>query len=257
MFFYLSKLFTFLLMPYTQMCIFFLLAMFLKKKRWKRNFFIIGIVYLFLFSNRFIVNEALLTWEIPPTPIKNLQSGYEVGVILGGGMAHADREPQDRIYFGQRLGRINQAIQLYKKGILKKILVSGGSGMMTDNEDNEADNLARYLRMCDVKKEDILVENRSRNTYENALYSARILEGKKLADKKILLFTSASHLRRALLCFEKMNLDVEGFSTDFYNHKRSYTPDVLFVPDPSAFADWQMIIKEIEGLIFYKLAGYI
>lgn len=245
------------MMPYTQMCIWFLLALFLNKRRWKRFFFILGIAYLFFFSNRFLVNEALLRWEIPPTPLKDLQSSYEVGVILGGGMVYSDREPYDRIYFGQRLGRINQAILLYKKGILNKILVSGGSGRIIDNEDKEADNLTRYLQMCDVKTEDILVENRSRNTHENALFSARILDNKNLADQKILIFTSASHLRRALLCFKKLNLDVEGFSTDFYSHEREFTPDMLFIPDPSAFTDWQMIIKEIEGLLFYKLAGYI
>jgi len=256
MFFYLSKIFTFLLMPYTQMCIWFLLALMLKSKRWKRTFFILGIVYLFFFSNRFIVNEALLKWEIPPTPIGNLDSSFEVGIVLGG-MVNSVREPKDRIYFYRGVDRINHAIQLYKMGIIRKILVSGGSGRMIDNHEKEADNLARYLLMSDVKKEDILVENNSRNTYENALYSTRILKDLDLANKKILVFTSAGHLRRAMLCFEKMNMHVTGFSTDFYGSERSFTPDKLFVPDPSAFSDWQMIVKEIEGLLFYKLAGYI
>lgn len=243
-------------MPYTQMCIWFLLALVLKSKRWKRTFFIMGIVYLFFFSNRFIVNEALLKWEIPPTPIRNLDSNYEVGIVLGG-MVNAVREPKDRIYFYRGVDRINHAIQLYKMGIIRKILVSGGSGLMIDNQQKEADNLARYLLMNNVKEEDIVVENNSRNTYENALYSTRIMQNMDLTDKKILVFTSACHLRRAMMCFERMDLDVYGFSTDFYGHERSFTPDNLFVPDPSAFSDWQMILREIEGLLFYKLAGYI
>lgn len=256
MFFYLSKIFTFLLMPYTQMCIWFILALTLKSKKWKKIFFILGIVYLFFFSNRFIVNEALLVWEIPPTPINNLESKYEVGIVLGG-ITSIEREPRDRIYFYRGVDRINHAIQLYKMGIIRKILVTGGSGKMVDNQLKEADNMARYLLMCDIKKEDILVENKARNTYENVLYSTQLLKELELADKKLLVFTSATHLRRALLCFEKMNLEVDGFSTDFYSSERSFTPDKLFVPDPTAFSDWQLIIKEIEGLIFYKIAGYI
>jgi uncharacterized SAM-binding protein YcdF (DUF218 family) len=243
-------------MPYTQMSIWFLLAYFLKNKRWKKVFFILGIGYLFFFSNRFIVNEALLLWEVPPTPIRELDTHYEVGIVLGG-MVNSKREPKDRVYFYRGVDRINHAIQLYKRGIVRKILVSGGSGSMVGDQQKEADDLARYLLMCEVKKEDILVENKSRNTYENALYSTRILKNEGLDNKKLLLFTSASHLRRAILCFEKMDLDVEGFSTDFYGNERSFTPDRLFIPDPTAFSDWQMIIKEIEGLIFYRLAGYI
>lgn len=195
-------------------------------------------------------------WEIAPTPIEDLDSGYEVGIVLGG-ITDAQRVPRDRIYFYRGVDRINHAIQLYKMGIIKKILVTGGSGKMIDNQLKEADNMARYLLMSNVKQDDILVEDNSRNTYENALYSFRILKNKNLADKKLLLFTSATHLKRALLCFEKMNLDVDGYSTDFYGSARSFTPDKFFIPDPSAFSDWQLIIKELEGLLFYKIAGYI
>jgi hypothetical protein len=59
------------------------------------------------------------------------------------------------------------------------------------------------------------------------------------------------------LCFRKQNVDVDGFSTDFYTAKRSFGLDKLLIPDPAAFKDWQMVIHEVLGLVFYKVAGYI
>jgi uncharacterized SAM-binding protein YcdF (DUF218 family) len=256
MFFYISKLFAFLLMPYTQMVIWFILALVLRSKVWRRNFFILGMIYLAFFSNRFIVNEALVIWEIPPTPIESLDSTYGAGIVLGG-MINSLREPRDRIYFYRGVDRINHTIQLYKAGIIRKILVTGGSGSLAHPEVKEALDMHRYLLMCGVRDQDIFVEGNSRNTHENALYSSRILEEKNLHSEKHLVITSAYHLRRALQCFEKTGLNVDGFSTDFYGHHRELRPDHLFIPDPSAFADWHLIVRELAGLLFYKMAGYI
>jgi len=256
MFFYISKLFSFLLMPYTQMVIWFILAFFLKGKKWRRNFFILGMIYLLFFSNRFIVNEVLLFWEIAPTPMEALDTNYETGIVLGG-MINSLREPRDRIYFYRGVDRMNHTIQLYKQGIIRKILVSGGSGSLANPEVKEARDMRRYLLMCNVPEEDIFLEDSSRNTYENAQHSSKILEEKNMHNKKHLVITSAYHLRRALLCFEKTGLKVDGFSTDFYGHRRVFRPDHLFIPDPSAFADWHLIIRELAGLLFYKMAGYI
>jgi uncharacterized SAM-binding protein YcdF (DUF218 family) len=85
-----------------------------------------------------------------------------------------------------------------------------------------------------------------------------VLEKNGLSGRKHLVFTSAFHFRRALMCFRKAGLNVEGFSTDFRSDsKRSFTPDKLLIPDPEAYDEWQMVIREIEGIFFYKLAGYI
>ncbi|MBR9998409.1 MAG: YdcF family protein, partial [Cyclobacteriaceae bacterium] len=139
-----------------------------------------------------------------------------------------------------------------------KILLSGGSGRLLDNDLKEARGLFDYLIFSGVNEADILIEDSSRNTRENALYSKNVLEKNGLAGKKHLVFTSAFHLRRAMLCFRKVNLNVDGFSTDFRgDFKRSFTPDKLLIPDPEAYSDWQLIIRELEGLLFYKISGYI
>ncbi len=243
-------------MPYTQMCLWFILAIVLRKKVWGKRFFILGVIYLFFFSNRFIINEVLLLWEIPPTPIEALNNKYNTAIVLGG-VTNAERTPRDRVYFFRGAGRITIAAQLYKQGLVRKILVSGGSSNLINTEFKEADNLKKFLLICGVSDEDILVEDRARNTYENAIYSEALLKKNGLSAGNHLVITSAFHLRRSLLCFQNTSLTTEGFSVDFYGNPRKFTPDRLFLPDPTAFADWQRVIRELEGLLFYGLAGYI
>ena len=242
-------------MPYTQMCIWFVLAFWLKNSLWKKRFFILGMVYLFFFSNRFITNEIFLMLEIPPTPLEEIPTNYEFGIVLGG-VTNLKKLPKDRVYFHKGADRITHAIQLYKIGKIKKILVTGGSSNIINTEFKEADNVYDFLILMGVDEKDILIENQARNTYENAIYSSQILNS-KFPSGKHLVITSGFHLRRALLCFNKTNLNVDGFSSDFYSHERSFALDILFVPDPKSFSDWQMLTKELFGIILYWLFGYI
>lgn len=255
MFFYISKFMSFLLMPYTQMCIWFILAVSLKKKSLKRTFLFLGLAYLFFFSNRFIVNEMLLAWEIAPTPFEQLDDNYEVGIVLGG-ITNSEKEPRDRVYFHKGADRIVHAFQLYKLGKIRKILVSGGSGSIIRDTHREADNLYAFLILCGVPPDDIILEDDARNTYENATLSAEILF-REYPGKRHLVITSAVHLRRSLLCFRKQHVDADGFSTDFYTKTGNYVISDFLVPDPAAFKDWHMLLHELFGLLIYKVAGYI
>jgi len=255
MFFFLSKVLTFIFMPYTQMCIFLILALSLKRRSLKRTFLLISIVYLLFFSNRFIINEVLLYWEVPPTPYENLHDDYEVGVVLGG-ITNSERTPRDRVYFYKGADRIIHAYQLYKIGKIKKILVTGGSGSLINRKYMEADNLYDFLILCGVNPSDIIIDRKARNTHENAKYSSEVLQA-DYGGKKHLVITSGFHLRRSLLCFRKFNVDVDGFSTDFYTKDRSYGIDDFLLPDPEAFRHWHIFIHELLGLLSYRIAGYI
>lgn len=237
------------------MCIWFILAIALKKRSIRVKFFILGLVYLFFFSNRFIANEVLLMWEIPPTPYENISGDYYAGIVMGG-VTNSEKTPRDRVYFSKGADRITHAYQLYKLGKIRKILVSGGSSKLGDFEYKEADNLYNYLILCGMDTADIILENHARNTYENALYSSQILE-EESPGKKHLVITSGFHLKRSLLCFRKLGMEVDGFSTDFYTKDRTFNLNMMLIPDPSAFSDWHLIIHEILGLLSYKIAGYI
>jgi uncharacterized SAM-binding protein YcdF (DUF218 family) len=70
----------------------------------------------------------------------------------------------------------------------------------------EADELARMLHDGGVPEDAILRERESRDTHENAVYTARILSARGVSD--VALVTCSWHLRRATLLFERAGLRV-------------------------------------------------
>ena len=255
MFFYLSKTIYFLLMPATLVAIGLLLSLFLKNRRWKKISLLSTIVLFFLFTNDFIINEIYLRWEIPPTAFRDVPDDYDVGIVLTG-IANLQKEPDDRVYFNKGADRIIHAIDLYKRGKIRKILVTGGTGSLKRPDLTEANALLKVLQLFGVPDQDIIIEKESRNTHENALFSARILN-ESFPNGKYLLITSAFHLRRAEACFGKAGIEADIFSTDFYSHPTSFTIDSMLLPNESAFDKWQTFIREILGIGAYKIAGYI
>ncbi|HCW09255.1 MAG TPA: hypothetical protein DGG95_18010 [Cytophagales bacterium] len=254
MFFTLSKVLTFLVMPFTIVCVALVLSLFVKKSITKKRFLIFAITLLIFCGNDFITNEVMTWWEVPVTLMKDVKN-YSWGIILTG-VTKYDTGPRDRVYFSAGADRVTHAIQLYKMGKIKKILVSGGSGRLNAPERTEANEIADVLLLMGVPKEDIVIEDRSRNTHESAVEVKKILEGKS-KPSDCLLITSAFHMRRSAACFAKVGLPMDCFSVDFHSHKRKFTLDVLLIPSEEAFHNWQILAREWMGMVAYKLAGYI
>ena len=251
MFFYLSKTLYFLAMPVTLIIVALLLSAFYQKYR--KQLFWLGMGLFFLFTNLFLGNALIRWWEDKPVAIDSLPK-YGVGIVLGG--ITSDKEPRDRVHTSGAADRILHAVQLYRLGKIDKILVSGGTGKIIADEVKEATLLKRLLLLSQVPEEDILIEDNSRNTHENALFSQRILR-EKAPDQSYLLITSAFHMPRAKACFDKVGLEVDTFSVDFRSDEHKFTPDVLFIPSSAAIGNWEIIIREILGMAAYKVSGYI
>jgi uncharacterized SAM-binding protein YcdF (DUF218 family) len=83
-----------------------------------------------------------------------------------------------------------------------QVVVSGGNPQ--EHEAAEADNYAPYLLRAHVARDDLVLENKSRTTYENAQYVARILRNERY--DSLMLVTSAYHMPRALLDFRRFAL---------------------------------------------------
>lgn len=256
MFFFLSKTLSYVTMPMVIICVLLLLFIFLKKSsKWKNRCLRISIGMLFFFTNDFINNEVVRWWEIPATPIASIQRKYEYGILLTG-VARSGMEPDDRIYLGRGGDRVTQTLQLYRLGIIKRILVSGGNGKLKEVKKQEADVLSDLLVIMGVPPSDILIENKSRNTHESAMEVNKLFRD-QIKPEECVLITSAFHMRRSQACFAKQGWNLDAFSTDFISHSRKFTPDVLFIPKEEAMGNWQILVRECVGMITYAFAGYI
>ena len=198
----------------------------------------------------------MLAWEPDATPFADIKRKYEYGIVLTG-VTSPQLIPKDRVYFGKGADRVTHAIQLYKMGLVKQIIVSGGSGRLIEIEEREADNLRDAMILMGVPIGDILIENISRNTFESAVEVKKMLELRNVNPSDCILITSAFHMRRSIACYRKAKMEMDTFTTDFYTHKRVFTPDALLIPRIEAMFIWQRLFKEWIGFVAYKIAGYV
>lgn len=255
MFFVLSKILNVFTKPLVLLGLLAWAAWRIRNPTWKARARYLLLGLLFLFTNDFLTNEILRAWEIAPPAFASLQKPYTYGILLTG-VTRYDTSPDDRVHFHKGADRVLHTVELYKRGIIRKIMVSGGTGRLSGAHRKEADELAYVLQLAGVPAEDILIENESRNTHESAVL-ARSLLGDAYAQERCLLITSAFHMRRSLGCFRKQGWQVDPFSADVRSHDRLFHLDVLLIPNIEALSHWQTLLKEWVGMVAYRVAGYL
>ena len=255
MFFVLSKIFSFLMHPFSWVVIALIISWVTKRPRLARYTFRSAIIALIFFSNTVIFLEFARLWEKDGKKIEEV-GHYDCAVVLGG-MAEYDNS-NDRLSIRRGGDRIWQAINLYHLGKVDKILISGDNGILLGGELEEATQFKEVLVENGIPEGDILVESKSKNTYENAVESKKIIDHHKEL-KSILLVTSALHMRRSQKCFEKAGfLNFETFTTDHYTgDNRSYSFDQYIIPNASTLSDWERLIHEWVGYVSYSIMGYL
>ena len=245
MFFITSKLLAFLSQPIIWIFILLITSLFYKSQR--RKILIITISLFYFFSNSFIADEFTRLWEVKRF---NPKSTYDVGIVLGG---IADYDKITKVHnFNKNADRLMDAEQLYHKGVIKKIMLSGGNGLLFNDGYKESESMRDYLLANKIPSNDIIIENTSKNTIENAINSAEILK-EKYNEGIFLLITSANHMRRAKLCFDKAKLETTAFPTDCTTSYRSTSYHYILFPRVEALDRWQNLIHEWIGYIVYKI----
>lgn len=255
MFFFLSKTIGMLVQPFAVICLLFIASVVLRNAVWKKRCFWMAFILLFFFSNEFIANEVMAAWEIDTKPY-NEMSRYKLAVVLTGSTI-PDLEPADRVYFHRGADRVIHTVQLYKLGLIEKILISGGTGSLGSVDEPEADKFQKAMVLMGIPPEDIMIENQTRNTAESAVVVGKMIQESGYRAQDCLLITSAFHMRRSLACYRKAGVNLQAFTTDFYSHPRVYYIDALLIPQLDAIMKWQKLSKEWVGMVAYKVVGYI
>jgi len=130
--------------------------------------------------------------------------GAPDGIIVLGGTIDA---------WGPRNERLVVVPELLRRYPTARILFSGGSGALKDDGDPEAKFAARWLESLGIARSRITLEDRSRNTVENAVFSKAIVQPKP--GERWLLVTSAYHMPRAIGVFRKAGFPVEPYPVDW------------------------------------------
>lgn len=253
MFFIFSKIFAFLVSPLTWIVVLLFMALLCKKAHRKKVLLIIAIVLLLLFSNEFLFKEIIRIWEFKPVELKQTEK-YDYAIVLGG-FSRYDTS-LSRLQLNVSGDRIWQALRLYKEKKINKIFISGGSGQILHQKETEADKVKNCLLDLQIPDNEIFIETLSRNTHENAKFSMDWIM-KHEPNPKILLITSACHMKRAYACFKKYAPSIVPYPVNFLSSDRKYDLDNLILPDSQTLHNWDILFKEVIGYLMYKIVGYV
>lgn len=243
MYFILSKLLYIFILPFTWFLAFFITALIVKDRKLKRRFLLISATLLFIFSNPFLFDQFANHWDIKPVPLKKF-GPYSCAIVLGG---FSGEGANGKGRFTGAADRFIQGLELLATGKVSHILISSGNGSLMPTKFREADWVKTQLQQLKVPDSCILIENRSRNTIENAAFSKLILNKSHLQPPYILV-TSAFHMRRSLGIFKKAKIDVVPYPCDYTAGSGNFSLDE-FVPDSGVFGGWNYYIKEVIGTL--------
>jgi len=236
--------------PLFWVLLFLVLSIVVRKSRLKSRLRAVSIVLFLVFTNNYISTFFTHLWEFKTIEVKEIIEPYDIGLVLGPFIDQRRDRPNGLEIIHLETIRFTQAVQLYKQGKFKKFLLSG----------NDNIELARshLISLC-IPPNDILTESMSSNTYENARFSKLYVSQNNLSSKKILLITSAIHMRRAYKCFQKIGMEVTPFSVEFWSscadlHNIGFSD---IIPNSNALGKWRSLIREWTSTIIFRIKGYI
>ena len=180
-------------------------------------------------------------------PIPENPTGDAI-VLLGGGHHPMLDRGSVGVPKGETWGRIFTAARL-QKDLKVPLIVSSGS--LHENTVPGAEVDKRFLMELGVDQDQIILETRSRDTYENAKYTKIIAEENVF--ESLILVSSPSHLWRAVMIFEKLGMTVTPYPV--YENPAEHTGFhwTQFLPRYETLFYSSMALHEYLGYLYYRL----
>jgi uncharacterized SAM-binding protein YcdF (DUF218 family) len=195
-----------------------------------------------------------LEWQYPP--LESRPAELDAIVVLSGSIRPPDPAAgrpeagleQDSLY------RCLHAVTLYRQGPPCRVVVSGGHVENRAPEVSCAQVMRDFLIQQGVAAGDILMEDESLTTHENATGCRKLLEPRGM--RRIVLVTDVTHLFRAVRCFEKQGFTVTPAGCNYRLSGFGWTIS-SFLPNPHAAQNCELVFHEWLGVLWYWLNGRI
>ena len=247
--FIVTKIIGLILNPFLWIIALSVFALYKRQDKKRKKIYVIVLFTTLFFSNPWLITILQYPFHTPPMPM-NAKEQYEIGVVLGG-YTSFDKVNKTG-HFNMSADRFIQAAWLYKKGFIKKIIVTGGqNGFNNEDDFVEAEFVGSKLKDLGISPSDIFIEGNSRNTIENAEYSFKIVDSLGLKKNKVVLITSAFHMPRAKETFEKAGFNIRPYPCAFSILPSSIRFSVeSLIPAAWAFDAWGGFLKEMVGRVY-------
>ena len=198
------------------------------------------------------LSQGTLEWRYPP--IEQRPDDAEAIVVLGGGIEPADATRLRAEMSSSTLLRCLHAARVYWQGKTCPVIVSGGRVDTGSPTPPIALLMRDFLRDQGVNDADLIVEDRSRTTHENAVECRKVLEQRRIS--KVILVTDATHMFRALRSFRKQGIAAVP-SACAHRATQFGWGLFAFLPSANAVQNHERTFHEWLGVAWYWFRGYL
>jgi uncharacterized SAM-binding protein YcdF (DUF218 family) len=223
--------------------------------RKKVKFIYSAFIFLFIFSNGLFAD---ILWRLLEYPWKRLDYSLVApsdGIVVLSGGRHLP-PGNTKIIEWYDPDRFFAGIDLYKAHKSNRLIFTGAINPFNSDLPPEGDIYIKEAISMGVPKEDLFTTYSIKNTFEEAKAIKKLLNDESpLIQKKIILVTSAFHMKRAKKVFESEGISVQPYPVDFQSDKSLFTilrNPLNLVPSAFSLNKSSSAIREIIGRFIYR-----
>lgn len=222
------------------------------RRRLAATLALVSAALLYVFSTAAASNACMRLAERSAVRTASESGRYEAVILLGGMVDEPVRLTHGQMAYTEANERLLQAFAMLREDRAQYVLIAAGM-INPSHTQSEAETLGRQLEQWGIDRGRIVLETSSRNTRENALNSASIIA--KYGWTKLVLITSAFHMKRALGCFHQVGVHPDAWPVDY---RSNHTPvfDTSLLPRSDALDLSAIALREMAGRLVYQLSGY-
>ena len=200
----------------------------------------------------------ILEDAVPQTALTSERFDEVGGILILGGAIEGGSIARDRgeVSIYSAAERVTKALQLLRQHPELPFIFSGHSGRLLPQGPSETEAFKQLLQEQGLGNHPGYFENQSRNTYENMVYSKKIIDGvaekENTPVKPWLLITSARHMLRSMQAAQKQGLILLPVLVDY---QTSYSYSWHRFDLVKGGEQWNWFIHELVGIITYWITG--
>ncbi len=231
----------------------------LKIKRYLKTIFFVTLIIIggliYLLSTEPVSDALILPLENSSPPYSFDEKARAIAVLGGGTFACSPDESTGGSsvhgsLYPEPMKRVYYTFRIYKD-LKCRIIVSGGKVSVRKSYESEADIMKRVLVTLGVPESKIICEDMSRNTFENLFNIKRILD-KHHIKGKLIIVSSAYHMKRIKLAAERLKLDIIPAPTDYLTNRAGYD-FTSFLPRAFYLLKSSIALREYIGILYYRI----
>ena len=238
----------FKLILFTLLALFFAAILLTRRARAPLALAVVALFWLFAAG---WLATPLLDWaqRNPPPVMPPKYGAHTMIVMLGSGTYYDD--DHKLVPKREALARIAASAEIYsackRTGAICEVIISGGNPQR--HEASEADTYLPYLLQKQVPRADIILENRSLTTYENARDVAAVLQ--PLHYDSLILVTSSYQMPRAMLDFHRFGLTPEPVISNALHIRLG------LLPRYENFVNAEIALHELVGIAQFHVYRWL